>query len=142
MWQTEEPTSIKPNRTQSQQPLQQLRTSSNNSINNNNMLRLQSHEANMSTIDAQIPKLIQIDNTDITQQPQPQQLQQSQQSQQFIKNLTVRQQKILKDQATSALSPEEDVCSTDSSTVDEEVKRRRRKLFSGFSKKNKSKVTD
>lgn len=121
---------LKPNRAQSPQQSLNVRSTSNNSINNhsNNILRSQSHETSMSMVETltstQMPKISQ-----------------SETSLESIQLVTVpSKQKLLRDQPSVAL--EEDICSTDSSTVDEEVKKRRRKLFPGFSKKNKSKVTD
>lgn len=43
---------------------------------------------------------------------------------------------VIREQPSTTL--EEDVCSTDSSQMDEEVKKKKKKLF-GFSKKNKGK---
>lgn len=45
--------------------------------------------------------------------------------------------KTIKEQAS--FSVDDDVCSTDSSVIEEEVKKKKRKLFSGFSKKSKLK---
>lgn len=46
-------------------------------------------------------------------------------------------QRTIKEQPS--VSIEDDVCSTDSSVVDEDIKKKKRKLFPGFSKKNKIK---
>lgn len=46
-------------------------------------------------------------------------------------------QKTIKEQPS--VSIEEDLCSTDSSVVDEDIKKKKKKLFPGFSKKNKIK---
>lgn len=46
-------------------------------------------------------------------------------------------QKTIKEQPS--VSIEDDVCSTDSSVVDDDVKKKKRKLFPGFSKKSKLK---
>lgn len=46
-------------------------------------------------------------------------------------------QRTIKEQAS--VSVEDDLCSTDSSVVDEDVKKKKRKLFPGFSKKSKMK---
>lgn len=75
-----------------------------------------------------------------SQMPKISQSETSLESIQLVNKSIPSKQKILRDQPSVAL--EEDICSTDSSTVDEEVKKRRRKLFPGFSKKNKSKLTD
>lgn len=48
----------------------------------------------------------------------------------------VVKQRTIKEQPS--ISIEEDVCSTDSSVIDEEIKKKKRKLF-GFSKKSKIK---
>lgn len=46
-------------------------------------------------------------------------------------------QKTIKEQPSASV--EDDLCSTDSSVVDEDIKKKKRKLFPGFSKKSKIK---
>lgn len=46
-------------------------------------------------------------------------------------------QRTIKEQPS--VSVEDDLCSTDSSVVDEDIKKKKRKLFSGFSRKSKLK---
>lgn len=46
-------------------------------------------------------------------------------------------QRTIKEQPS--VSVEDDLCSTDSSVVDEDIKKKKKKLFPGFSKKNKIK---